>query len=351
MKSIISRSFLLPVFAVAVVFCVSSRGLGQVASVVPPCSTQTGQNFIINYYVFTQEDTIIAITNLSNNIGYQLTPISGDTDVFQRMIEAPPAPFGFNPGDVLDLPLHVSFPCPLSKDRYTAIYQFEGIPCLVDTFTINVLNWSAAIFQPTFLSPKFQNLIPGEEDSQMFYLNNTTADTFQITQIIINDDPRSEVQWSLKDTTRLPINIAPGVTWSIKLFALIPLGDTMPLSGSMEIMMQTECGQTDTVVFHLNGSAAASGQASVTDASSQSASFAINPNPSDGEVTISFPSGNNSTVEIYDVLGNLVLRKVAAGEFVWNSDGAASGDYIVRVTERSEGGLSAVSSKRLSIVR
>ena len=202
--------------------------------------------------------------------------------------------------------------------------------------------------------PSYKDLIPGEQFCQMFYLNNTTPDTFEITKLILNDDPRHGVQWSFKYTMNFPVKLGPTGVLAIELCALIPLGDTTALTGSLDIVQQTQCGQTDTGILQLHGFPASSAQASVTEASSQSSGFSINPNPSHADVTISLPSGNNSTVEIYDVLGNLVLRKVASGEFVWNpesSNGAANGAFIVRVTERGADGASVVSSKRLLLVR
>ncbi|MFI5202817.1 MAG: T9SS type A sorting domain-containing protein, partial [Candidatus Kapaibacterium sp.] len=80
------------------------------------------------------------------------------------------------------------------------------------------------------------------------------------------------------------------------------------------------------------------------------AQFSLMPNPARDEVTIGLPDGGASTVEIYDVLGNLVLHRVAQGNFVWNSEtgaGAlANGTYIVRVSQGDH-----TSSKRLVIVR
>jgi hypothetical protein len=100
-----------------------------------------------------------------------------------------------------------------------------------------------------------------------------------------------------------------------------------------------------------------SGNASVRNPAAPAASeFTMNPNPARGEVTITLPVKGNSTVEIYDVLGNLLLRKQAAGQFVWNGlsaneGAAASGSYIVRVVERHADGTTASSAKRLVFVR
>ncbi len=84
--------------------------------------------------------------------------------------------------------------------------------------------------------------------------------------------------------------------------------------------------------------------------------FSLMPNPARGNVTISVPTGISSTVQIYDVLGNLIMSRQASSTFVWNGETSAGafvadGAYIVRVTEVGSGGLSATSSKQLMFLR
>ncbi len=84
--------------------------------------------------------------------------------------------------------------------------------------------------------------------------------------------------------------------------------------------------------------------------------FAMNPNPAQGSVVISLPTEGTSTLEIFDVLGNLLLSKQASGKFEWDgtstgSSAPASGSYIVRVTQRETDGTTKSSSKRLILVR
>lgn len=87
-----------------------------------------------------------------------------------------------------------------------------------------------------------------------------------------------------------------------------------------------------------------------------SAEFSMRPNPARDEVTISLPTDGQSTIEIFDVLGNLLLRQNASGDFVWRGEALAgqsvpNGTYIVRVSQRAADGTVAAQSKRLMLMR
>ncbi|MDP4231613.1 MAG: T9SS type A sorting domain-containing protein [Bacteroidota bacterium] len=90
-------------------------------------------------------------------------------------------------------------------------------------------------------------------------------------------------------------------------------------------------------------------------ASSGVANFSLKPNPATGQVTIWLPSDVQSTVEIYDLLGTELLRKVVSGPFIWNGETSAgevpTGSYIVRVSEADDTGGFITSSKRLMFIR
>ncbi len=87
-----------------------------------------------------------------------------------------------------------------------------------------------------------------------------------------------------------------------------------------------------------------------------SADFSMRPNPARDEVTISLPSYGQSTIEIFDVLGNLMIRQNASGEFVWRGESLAgqfvpNGTYIIRVGQRAPDGSASTQSKRLMLMR
>lgn len=83
--------------------------------------------------------------------------------------------------------------------------------------------------------------------------------------------------------------------------------------------------------------------------------FSLIPNPASGDVTILLSQNENATIEIYDVLGRMILSQQAMGQYVWSggmpSGMAASGVYIVRVMEQEVDGSFNVSSKRLVFQR
>ncbi len=91
-------------------------------------------------------------------------------------------------------------------------------------------------------------------------------------------------------------------------------------------------------------------------AQAPSAAFTINPNPTRGDATIALPPDINSNVDIYDVLGNLVVSKQVRGSFVWNGETSvgvtvSNGAYIVRVQEMTVNGKIATASKQLIYLR
>jgi hypothetical protein len=95
--------------------------------------------------------------------------------------------------------------------------------------------------------------------------------------------------------------------------------------------------------------------AAVNTSSQPSMDFSIMPNPAHGDVTIALPTGVTSTIEIYDVLGNLMMRQQGSVSLVWNGatstgDMVPEGAYIVRVSTAGSGGVST-SSKQLMIMR
>src|ERR1700679_81526 len=100
MKSINIKSFLLPVFASALIFCVSSRACGQSG----PCLADTGTNIIINYEEYTEADTFIAFPNNGTSniiVNGSFKWLSGDSDIFS--IEFPNLPFTLPPGEAYQL--------------------------------------------------------------------------------------------------------------------------------------------------------------------------------------------------------------------------------------------------------
>ena len=98
------------------------------------------------------------------------------------------------------------------------------------------------------------------------------------------------------------------------------------------------------------------GAASVGQAQVASANFTLNPNPAHSEVTISVPTEVTSTIEIYDILGNLILSVQVNGPFIWNGETSSgtivpNGAYVVHVREAIGSSDVSTSSKQLLFLR
>jgi photosystem II stability/assembly factor-like uncharacterized protein len=70
------------------------------------------------------------------------------------------------------------------------------------------------------------------------------------------------------------------------------------------------------------------------------------PNPAHTAITISLPSDRESSVEITDVLGSVLLSQKASGEIKWQPQGN-DGIYFVRVATSEADGSLNVSTKRV----
>jgi hypothetical protein len=153
--------------------------------------------------------------------------------------------------------------------------------------------------------------------------------------------------------------ILPGMnsynSWIMTLDA--PDTGTYDINLSLDYEIQrafhkTEITSQPEYQYHIVAHRVPSSAASVDQQVPAVADFSINPNPANGNVTISVPPDINSTIEIYDVLGNLILSKQVNGSFVWsgeNSNGRSISDgaYIVRVREVTTNGQILTTSKQL----
>ncbi|MFI5265111.1 MAG: hypothetical protein ACHQM6_11390 [Candidatus Kapaibacterium sp.] len=127
MKSIKSNSLLLPVFAAALIFCVTSRALGQGVSVMPdsvsPCVKLPGMTILGTYQEGWQYDTSTYFRDTTTSTIYAISIVkqSGDTGMIQ--IELPSPPLQINPGDVLGIPIHFNMQCPPTKDVHSGTFE------------------------------------------------------------------------------------------------------------------------------------------------------------------------------------------------------------------------------------
>ncbi len=108
--------------------------------------------------------------------------------------------------------------------------------------------------------------------------------------------------------------------------------------------------------YHVVAHRVPAGTDAVSTTASPALDFSLMPNPARGDVTISLPTGVNSTIQIYDVLGNLILSREASGSYLWNGQTStgefvSDGAYIVRVSAVGSGGQTSTSSKQLMFLR
>jgi hypothetical protein len=119
---------------------------------------------------------------------------------------------------------------------------------------------------------------------------------------------------------------------------------------------KTEITSEPVYKYHILAHRVPAAASSVGQPSLPVAEFTINPNPAHGDVTITLPPDINSTIEIYDVLGNLILSKQVDGSFVWNGENSSGqsisdGAYIIRVRQSMGSGEVMTSSKQLLYTR
>ena len=157
----------------------------------------------------------------------------------------------------------------------------------------------------------------------------------------------------LNETAYLNDSLVPGNT-STPVLMTLEVRDTGSYDiGLLVTYRDALASQSYKVVAHrLPGSSSSVDQ----EAKSTLNEFALYPNPSNGSVTISVPQNGPSTVEIYDLLGNLLFRQNTSSRVVWGGgsimeNSSSSNVYIVRVLTHLADGAVALGSKRLIIIR
>ena len=315
-------------------------------------------------------DSIFNLTD-STAIIDSITFVSGDTSDFTLL----PLSFPLMLASHSSLPIAATgtIPIPATKQYYDATYKVwvhgtnpDGFPCLAIS-----ISFVAQLLIPTDtiiidLPPIASDTIPVNVHAAIsrhaIVVRNSSASWIYLTTMQITDTTRAA-------TMEYPFG--PHCTAYVLPPKTFCFDDTLMQGAGSDaalIMLQEQDTGTYPIDLAINFSYALQAQnytilvhyteplSSVPAVSMlPSLDFTLNPNPALGEVTISLPDEINATVEIYDILGNLLLHKQASGQFVWdggsNNMAPASGTYIVRVTERRGDGTVAISSKRLVFMR
>ena len=229
----------------------------------------------------------------------------------------------------------------------TAIYPLSG---KVKSGT--VCNPSACI--STDLSLDFGAVAAGDSVTKSLTLTNETKDTVQVSLALGGSGLN---QFTNSGHIINPIIIPAFGNVDVSITFSMP--SNAPLNNYSAELIGLESSSDSNFIcdtFIVPLTASLFNPASVSnEAAPQSVDFSLIPNPASGEVTIFLPKNENATVEIYDVLGNLVLNQKAMGQYVWSGDtpggAAASGVYFVRVSRQEADGSIIVSSKRLVFKR
>jgi len=312
------------------------------------------------------------LTNTADSSVYLDSPQMAGEDSAQFTVNSPAFPLVLPKDSSVELSITFTAPSPSTKDNYYATFEAavygtspDGVACnpltvqlwgsveipVVDSITLDVPPGSSTL-SITAHTTKSRHAI---------FIHNAGTDRLLIESLQI-DDSSSYAYFGREGTDYIDAydSLAPGATTGmngpILLTLEAPDTGTYDINLTLNYVIQqarkqgtvpTSSSYTYAVVAHrlppVSASVSDPGAPATTD-------FTLMPNPARDEVTIELPNNGTSTVEIYDVLGNLLLHRVAQGSFVWNGTSnnraVANGTYIVCVGQGSH-----TSSQRLVIVR
>lgn len=309
------------------------------------------------------------LTNTTDSSVYLDSPQIAGADNAQFVVNSPSFPLVLPLDSSVELSITFTAPSPSSKDNYYATFEAsvygtspDGVACnpltvqlwgsvvipVVDSITLDVPPDSSTL-SITAHTTKSRHAI---------FIHNSGANQLLIESLRINDSS-SYAFFGTQGTDYINVydSLGAGATTG-PIFLTLEARDTgtYDISLTLNYVVQqahqkgtvpTSASQTYTVVAHrlppISEAVSEPNAPAATD-------FALMPNPARNEVTIVLPDGAPSTVQVYNLLGNLIMSRVVQGEFVWNGEsntGAlANGTYIVRVSQGTR-----TSSKRLVIVR
>jgi len=290
--------------------------------------------------------------------------VSGDYAQFSIVSPSFPVTIGAHLTQSVDI--QFSVPSSTTRDNYSAKGQFwcrgtspDALPCsdievgvsgsvfipIVDTITLNIPADDTSSLSISATTTRSRHLI---------LFHNATSGHIEVTSLgITNSDSIAFFNYFTNESVSIFDSINAGATVMGPLLSLeVDSVGTYDIGLVLTYVNALQSAHYTVHAHRLPNVSAAVNNPTVL----PTVGFTMNPNPAHGEVTITLPAEGNSTVEIYDVLGNLLLSKQASGRFVWDGtstgDAAtASGSYIVRVTGRHADGTIASSAKRLVFVR
>ncbi len=206
----------------------------------------------------------------------------------------------------------------------------------------------------TVQSLDFGAVAAGDSVTQTLTLTNQSYDTVKVSlELGGNNAPQFTNLNQLTNPIIIPPNDSVDIRFTFTMPSISPQQNYSALLTAVEIP-SNEYFICDTLSVPLTASLQSPSGVSNT-ATQQPVGFSLIPNPASGDVTILLPQNENATIDIYDVLGRMILSQQARGQYVWSGDTpngvVTSGVYIVRVTEQGVDGTVSVLSKRLVFQR
>ncbi len=276
---------------------------------------------------------------------------------------------------------HVAFTPPSSADQgqtYSAgilIYAIgtseAGTPCealgatVSGTATIPIVD-SVILDAPPGGASTITFTTSLAKSRYLIFIKNDTSVSINPEMLQITDSG-SDAYFNTPGTKSVNIYdsaIAPGATtYDSPIIMTLDVPDTGTYNIDMALTYQVlraegkmEITSSPVYNYHLVAHRVPAIVAGVSQSQTAPAPFTLYPNPAHGDVTVTVPTGVNSTIEIYDILGNLLLSTQSNGPFIWNGETSAgtvvpNGTYIVRVRQAIAGTEMTTSSKQLMFLR
>jgi hypothetical protein len=198
------------------------------------------------------------------------------------------------------------------------------------------------------LFPNIKAAMPIQSDKQLttkdFIFYNNRANNVKVISVSVKDGTHFAVV--SPTSSDLPITLKPYDQMKVT----ISFDATTNGYYNDELDIVTENGLTSQA-FSLQGMRT-NGTAGVRLQNAAEPKIMLSPNPSHGPVAIAISDANIKSIDIYDMLGNLIASEMNSNLWVWDgkmTDGntASDGTYFIRVSGETTSGAQFVKTTKL----